>query len=394
MIPNSVIEQCIFPFISDRVTWNRLSMVNTQFHEASKSVLPPWPTTSLNVGRHVTCVSFSPCGTLLAVATDYPVIRIWNVRGKRAALTGHADSVRCLAFSFDSQYLISGGDDAFVRVWSARDIERRTGAPLSTTSVILHHPPLSTSVNLHHGSKVSCVASSPTSSIFAIGGEDGVVKLWRIQDYTCIRTFAPEFDANIVNPICNILSVSFPRRGSQECVAAEASNGLFRVWNLSDYDCTYVRFANPAADLAGGFIKRFILSDGGTWSARVSYSASVISSIVLYELRNLSPAQMMRVTGFRPSISSLFFSPGAIISNTNANANNADDKRVQIFFLCNDDRVLIQTIVDCMLLNNDAITSAALDLRSVIPTLAFGSHSGVVRLRKATLVPASISDTR
>jgi WD40 repeat protein len=116
VIPYSVIEQCIFPFISDRVTWNNLSVVNKQFHEASKSILPPWPATSLYVGRQVTSVSFSPCGTLLAVATDYDVIHIWNVRRKRVTLVGHIASVRCLAFSFNSQYLISGGDDRVVRV--------------------------------------------------------------------------------------------------------------------------------------------------------------------------------------------------------------------------------------------------------------------------------------
>jgi WD40 repeat protein len=404
VIPYSVIEQCIFPFISDRVTWNNLSVVNKQFHEASKSILPPWPTTSFNVGRQVTSMSFSPCGTLLAVATDYDVIRIWNVRGKRVALVGHVASVRCLAFSFDSQYLISGGDDRVVRVWPTRDIER-IGKPQLSTSV--DHPPLSPSerlrgppdlftsgVELQNSSEVTCIASSPTSNIVAIGNKDGTVKVWRIEDCTCIGTLS------LVGHLGHepILSVSFPRRGGQECVAADSRTGFCRVWNLSDYSqCINLRFANRQVDLAADTSRKLILSDGGTRYAKVSYSASAISSIVLGELIGVNMGsvhtQIRTITaGFHASISSLFFSPGAIISNT-----NDATRGVQIFFLCNEKQELLvqSTVDDCMLDRGDAIMSVALTPPSSLTrTLALGSLDGIVRLRKATLVAAGMGDTQ
>jgi WD40 repeat protein len=142
-------------------------------------------------------------------------------------------------------------------------------------------------VELQNSSEVTCIASSPTSNIVAIGNKDGTVKVWRIEDCTCIAG-----TLSLVGHLGHepILSVSFPRRGGQECVAADSRTGFCRVWNLSDWNlsdfsqCINLRFANRQVDLAAGTSRKLILSDGGTRYAKVSYSASAISSIVLGEL--------------------------------------------------------------------------------------------------------------
>jgi hypothetical protein len=158
-----------------------------------------------------------------------------------------------------------------------------------------------------------------------------------------------------------------------------------------------LRFANRQVDLAAGTSRKLILSDGGTRYAKVSYSASAISSIVLGELIGVNMGsvhtQIRTITaGFHASISSLFFSPGAIISNT-----NDATRGVQIFFLCNEKQELLvqSTVDDCMLDRGDAIMSVALTPPSSLTrTLALGSLDGIVRLRKATLVAAGMGDTQ
>ncbi len=77
------------------------------------------------VGGHLTCpFTFSPDGRLFAVGvispgTGQPEIRVyeWAGFGHRFTLTGHAGSVRSLAFSPDGKFLASGSDDTTVLIW-------------------------------------------------------------------------------------------------------------------------------------------------------------------------------------------------------------------------------------------------------------------------------------
>ncbi|PSB27838.1 NB-ARC domain-containing protein [Stenomitos frigidus] len=74
-------------------------------------------------------------------------------------LRGHADWIRCIAFSPDGSLLASGSSDGMVILW-----EPETGDRLHTFQA--------------HSSLVLTVAFSPNEPVLASSGGDGIIKLW------------------------------------------------------------------------------------------------------------------------------------------------------------------------------------------------------------------------
>jgi WD40 repeat protein len=66
-------------------------------------------------------LSWSPDGHLLAIAPEFwdPVVWIWDAGtgAGLAALEGHTDHVKTVAWSPDGSRLAMGGADGTVRVW-------------------------------------------------------------------------------------------------------------------------------------------------------------------------------------------------------------------------------------------------------------------------------------
>ncbi len=81
------------------------------------------------LGAHATAytISFSPDSKILA-STGYEFVNLWQVDSgeKTATLTEHTGWVNAVAFSPDGSALISGGDDATLRIW---DVTSYRSAP-------------------------------------------------------------------------------------------------------------------------------------------------------------------------------------------------------------------------------------------------------------------------
>lgn len=87
-------------------------------------------------------LAFSPDGLRLAAA-DHDVLRLWDTTNwvEVANLRGHADRQKCVSFSPDGRFLITGGADRLVRIWDGgtqaqRLVDRWMGELLLSDDVI------------------------------------------------------------------------------------------------------------------------------------------------------------------------------------------------------------------------------------------------------------------
>jgi WD40 repeat protein/tRNA A-37 threonylcarbamoyl transferase component Bud32 len=119
-------------------------------------------TPTLEHGRPVSCVAFSPDGETLASGSG-TTVRLWDVAtGEELhALMGHAGGVRSVAFSPDGQRLASASEDNTVKLWDVA-----TGDLRQTLTA--------------HTSYVLSVAFSPDGTTLASGSLDRTVKLWSV----------------------------------------------------------------------------------------------------------------------------------------------------------------------------------------------------------------------
>ncbi|XP_076456214.1 sperm-associated antigen 16 protein-like isoform X2 [Babylonia areolata] len=74
----------------------------------------------INVGPHpANKVAFDPTGTILAIASNDGTIKMYELaNGTTIPLIGHEDAVQCVLFDRSGEFLVSGGSDNTVRIWS------------------------------------------------------------------------------------------------------------------------------------------------------------------------------------------------------------------------------------------------------------------------------------
>lgn len=127
----------------------------------------------------VYAISYSPGDTFIAAGTGYNFtgeIRIYNKNfGLIRTLPGHDQEVDGLEFTPDRKYLISGGDDGYVRIW-----DYKTGAQVRA----MYHGDYFT------GGTYVNVAVSPNGLYVASAGSgyNMQTKIWRISDGALLQT--------------------------------------------------------------------------------------------------------------------------------------------------------------------------------------------------------------
>jgi WD40 repeat protein len=123
--------------------------------------------------------------------------------GLSAILHGHSGAVSDVAVSPDGHTLVSGGDDATVRLWDART-HRQVGGPLGG----------------HAGAVVS-VAFSPDGRVIASAGTDGTIRLWSRDGHRQL--------ASLHGHTATVMAVAFSPSGA--VLASGSSDGTLRLWS-------------------------------------------------------------------------------------------------------------------------------------------------------------------
>jgi WD40 repeat protein len=168
----------------------------------------------LEVLGNVTHIAYSPNGNLIASVGGSVSVQVWDVAtgttlhrmsipDTEAANKSWECTTISVAFSPNSQWIVSGGRDCTVRLWNVV-----TGSQ--------HH------VMTGHTGPISCVAFSPNGTAIVSGSYDGTLRLWDRDTSTERLVF--------VGHTKSVNSLVFePNHGHY--VVSASSDGTLRVWD-------------------------------------------------------------------------------------------------------------------------------------------------------------------
>ncbi|KAL4069834.1 WD40-repeat-containing domain protein [Scleroderma yunnanense] len=175
------------------------------------------------------------CPRFLITGSQDRTIKLWDLSGisltwnegkplkchSLATLKAHEKDINSLDIAPTDQLLASGSQDRTANIY---EISYRSGSAGKTTygEVKL----LGTCKGHKRG--VWSVKFGKTERVLATGSGDKTVKLWNLEDFTCVQTF--EGHSN------SVLRVDFINHGTQ--LVSSGSDGLVKLWNVREGECS------------------------------------------------------------------------------------------------------------------------------------------------------------
>jgi WD40 repeat protein/energy-coupling factor transporter ATP-binding protein EcfA2 len=253
----------------------------------------------------VRALTIAPDESVIAVGLDNGHIVLASLGDIKSpthvTLAGHQGPLSALAVSEDGRWLISGNEDGEVRRW---DLRRRE---TSADSLITKHSRAITFIKIDRGSRllltgsadgevrlqrlamgqltswrrwaVSTAEIAGTKPYLIVGGVDGSVQLWSLDDHGIKGDGGPvaELRANSAGSTCGnaasssshspVTSVALNQTARQELVAIGKNGGQVCLWNLHGSDAS--RPNVQVLSEQGDSIQQLRFSPDGRWLAIV-----------------------------------------------------------------------------------------------------------------------------
>ncbi|KAI1782694.1 WD40 repeat-like protein [Ganoderma leucocontextum] len=130
----------------------------------------------------------------------------------------HDKDINSLDVAPNDRLLVSGSQDRTAKVWEIEYVT--TGAGVRGELRLL-------GTCKGHKRGVWCVRFGRTERVLATGSGDKTVKLWSLDDFTCVKTFEGHTNS--------VLRIDFLNAGMQ--MVSSASDGLVKLWNVRDETC-------------------------------------------------------------------------------------------------------------------------------------------------------------
>ena len=165
-------------------------------------------------------------------------VRVYDLKtaypaAEQIVLKGHELAVNCVCVSPDGRWLVTGGRDSILRIW---DMQNRQNEP---TPIQLQE----------HEGWISAIAFSPNGRFLASGGYDNTIRLWRMND-----TGRPEVVKVLSGHITPIKSVEFSRQGNR--LVSLGIDHEVRLWDLTQGNPSEnaLKFRSPQVPISAAML--------------------------------------------------------------------------------------------------------------------------------------------
>lgn len=159
------------------------------------------------------CVDWSNM-MVLSAGSDC-LLKLWDLKTGKCVRTmkGHSGTVWVVDADWKAQRALSGSADHTLRMWNLA-----TGSSTTTRG---HYAPVTT-----------LAVSWPTMRALSGSGSDCAMKLWDIQDLSCLKVFYSQYGGHTWNVMA--ISVDW----TSHSVLSGSGDGRLRIWDLSTGECT------------------------------------------------------------------------------------------------------------------------------------------------------------
>ncbi|KAH9456619.1 hypothetical protein MJO29_006663 [Puccinia striiformis f. sp. tritici] len=182
--------------------------------------------------RSISSIYFSPDGTKLSSSSADGVILIWKIilpdKKQRDRLSAQVEfltklmdgeevesrqGINDLAWTPDSEYLVSGSDDHTIHVWAPSQSEMTTTTPIRKL--------------VGHSHCVYCVKFNPIGTVLISGSFDETIKVWDFLGGKLLRTLPGHSEV--------VSCLDFSRDGS--VIVSASFDGFIRMWDTTSGQC-------------------------------------------------------------------------------------------------------------------------------------------------------------